>query len=671
MRCSPRSFDVFDTSLTRMVGQPAALFQLHGHLLVRVGRWSLGAGQYASARVDAEARARLNSRTQDVTLAAIYRELAVAYNLSEADAALFMEQELKLEEEFLRPVPQTVELLREQRELGARILFVSDTYLSASMLKHYLIRFGLAAETDSVWSSSDAGFTKGSGDLFKHVLQHEQVAAGSLLHIGDSKSADVAIPKSMGIRSEWFDAAMLTPREILIEKHTGSTAGIASLLSGASRWVRLSVQARGDEQRALRAMAAEVAGPVMSAFLLWVIEKSHALGIKRLMFVARDGQVMLRMAKPLAAKLNVEFDMRYLYANRHVVNLAGLRAVNSTALDWITEGAAVATLGEILERVGVDISAVAAEAKKAGLPGVGMLGQGLASALRDFLKSPTVSSRILESAQQRREFVQAYFADCGLMDGTPCAVIDIGWKGRVFGSLCEVIGEAHAGRHTALYFGLFAKPEPHPLGRQEAYLFDRSDPVSGGRAFDIDALPNVMEIFSQADHGQVLAVEHREGRYMPVLRSETNDVGSIWDVPYFQDCLTSFASALSIDERWCTPMPDLRAVCEMLLRELITRPSRDEAFLLGSFQYVDGPNGSPHPLARPYQLRDAYRTFRSGVLPRSSPVWWEAGALAMTPESVRTAIKAALRLSRVRSTPIGRALRRCRDYWASRRSLYG
>lgn len=661
MKVAVRSFDVFDTSLTRLVGHPASLFFLHGHCLARAGAWSHGVARFAAARVEAERQARCNTRSQEVTIADIYRQLAHACDLTAEQADAYLQAELQLEEALLRPVRQTQALLADHRRDGGRVLFISDTYFPAGLLRRWLERAGMADESDRVWASSDTGVTKASGDLFRRVLQEERIEPALLLHRGDGAIADVAMPAALGIRSEWFEAGLLTHHERLMEQHTQRTDGVASLYAGASRHIRLSVVAEDEPRRALRDLAAQVGGPVVSAFVSWVLMKSQTLGVRRLLFVARDGQVMLRMAGPLADKLGLEFDMRYLYAGRQVVNLAGLTALDAKALSWITESAAIVTLADILQRVDVPLADVADDARRAGLPMAGPIGWGNLEPLTDFLQQPTVVARILESARRSRANLQIYFSASGLMDGTPCAVVDVGWKGRVFNSICAVIGDVHASRHTALYFGLYAKPDPLPAGRQAAYMFDLSATAPIGAGHDIPKLAQVMEIFCQATHGQVLAVANAEGCFVPVLRSARNDVGPDWDVAFFQDCLVAFAQAIAFDARWCIPMPDLRPMCEQLLRQLMTRPDAGEARILGGFRYNDDQNGSAaEPFATPYRYSDLRAAFREGSLPQKSFVWWEQGALAMTEPGVQTAWRVVRKISRIRSTPVWRLLSRCR-----------
>jgi hypothetical protein len=103
--------------------------------------------------------------------------------------------------------------------------------------------------------------------------------------------------------------------------------------------------------------------------------------------------------------------------------------------------------------------------------------------------------------------------------------------------------------------------------------------------------------------------------------------------------------------RWCTPMPDLRPMCAEVLGRLMNVPSEDEARALGGFHYSDDQSGAAsEPFSRPYGYGDCRAAFQQGQFPPKSVVWWEAGALAMTPPPVQTALRIARRLSRIRST---------------------
>lgn len=638
------SFDVFDTTVTRLVGHPTSLFYLQGHCLRSRGEWRLGVADFARARIDAEARAREHDGRPEVSLEDIYRELAHAFDIDQRRQQEWMRLELQIEVELLRPVAGMVDRVRSARAELKRVLFVSDTYLSNVDLRSWLLTLGVATPTDRVWASSSAGATKASGELFQHVLRTEEIAPPSVLHVGDNVIADVRSPAALGIASEWFEAGTLTSRERQIEEFSSSTGGIASLMSGASRYVRLSMPTRSGDEQTLRDIAAQVAGPILSAYVLWVMYSAASLGISRLLFVARDGEILMRMAKEFARKLGMDFEMRYVYANRQVVNLASLERVDSAAIEWITDGLVGCDLAEILQRVGLTVAQIPPEAL-CEIPIAGPLGASALIAVHEMLSQPIVAKLVIKSARESRVRTRRYFESVGLMDDAPAAIIDIGWKGRVFKSLANLIGAKPAAKHTAFYFGLFDRPSVEPPLPQRAYLFDVNGRATVGSGYDILCLPQVMEIFTQAAHGQVLGIGQGKDGFVPILASPNNDVGPKWRVEYFQNCVAAFAEALAIDPRWCEALPDLRPMCERLLRSFTSSPTLAEAGMIGNFCYRDGQNGAAAKFAEPYRISEVIRQIHSRQSVRQGRNQWDAGSAALTDPAVMKAMKLAKRAS--------------------------
>ncbi len=69
------SFDVYDTVITRAVGEPQALFLLLGRRCQTSGLTTSGPGTFARARRRAEVLARTSVASGEIGLAEIYREL--------------------------------------------------------------------------------------------------------------------------------------------------------------------------------------------------------------------------------------------------------------------------------------------------------------------------------------------------------------------------------------------------------------------------------------------------------------------------------------------------------------------------------------------------------------------------------------------------------------------
>ena len=647
------SFDVFDTTLVRLVGTPGSLFKLLGAQLAAAGLWSAQRGDFASARERAERLARANAKAQEVDLAAIYGELARMHGLDSAETQTIQAAECRLETRLLRPVAQAVDEILSARQRGDRIAFISDTYFPADLLRQWLTDHGLLAlqAGDRLVASSSHGVTKASGDLFRQLLQDWQLKPAYLRHLGDNPNADVASPARLGVTTRLFTPTQLSRYEQAMEAHTAATAGLASLFAGTARLTRLTGATRSQDSADIRvqaAIASQVAGPVLAAYVLWVLRRAQRLGLKRLLFVSRDGQALLRMARPMAAKLGMSIAMDYLYAGRQVVNLGGVRQIDAAALDWITESAAQLPTDELLRRVDLVRADVNADIQAHQLDDPELHGNLRIDAITRFVHAPRVSAAILAAAARRRDLLLDYFGTCGLTGDESVGLIDIGWKGRVYKAIAEVIGPASAARHTSFYFGLYGRPDPVPAGRMEAFLFDTEPPARFGQGHWLPVVTALMELFCQGDHGQVLSVERDGAGFRPVLRTADNDSGPRWKIRRFQDDLAQFAEELPLDLDWALDS-DLRPMVHDLLNQLTRAPSASEVDLLGAFPINDDQGGAlTARLASAYGLGDARTAWQKGAWPENAMPWWPAGTERLTPPRTLFLIRLAARAGRLR-----------------------
>lgn len=195
------SFDVFDTVLTRNVLYPKDVFHLIQRRIParameaapRLGRCFWG------ERVWSEFVARRKSTHEDVTFAEIYLALARACRLDDAQRDALMELELQVESEVLAPVPGAVELLASCRSEGVGLVFVSDMYLPAGFIRGVMEQAGLFLPGDRLYVSGDLGRTKGSGKLFRYLLDDLGLEPGQLVHCGDHLRSDFLVPQSLGM----------------------------------------------------------------------------------------------------------------------------------------------------------------------------------------------------------------------------------------------------------------------------------------------------------------------------------------------------------------------------------------------------------------------------------------------------------------------------------------
>ncbi len=96
------------------------------------------------------------------------------------------------------PYPEVPAALRALRELGCRLVVVSNWDVS---LHDVLRSTGLAGQVDAVVTSAEHGAAKPDPALFLHALSLAGAGAEEALHAGDDPEADVAGAQGAGIRA--------------------------------------------------------------------------------------------------------------------------------------------------------------------------------------------------------------------------------------------------------------------------------------------------------------------------------------------------------------------------------------------------------------------------------------------------------------------------------------
>jgi FMN phosphatase YigB (HAD superfamily) len=313
------TFDVFETVLVRAVSPPQAVFDLAGRRAVEEGLLACSPQAFGRARAWAESRA-LHWHRAETTLERIYAELTAALGLPAEAGGRLGEIEMEVEAELLQPVPAGARLVQEHRARAGSVVYVSDMYLPAEFIQAQLERHGLFVPGDVLYVSHAHGSTKRGGALYDVVAEAEGVPTSALLHHGNDRRSDVEGAATAGARSVLLPAANPNRYEKALQEHRTSTDGLTATMAGASRLARLHVEPNGAREEALVDVAAGVMAPVLVAYVTWVLRRSEALGLRRVYFVARDGQVLLRVAEHLAPRLGIDLELRYLYGSRLVWN---------------------------------------------------------------------------------------------------------------------------------------------------------------------------------------------------------------------------------------------------------------------------------------------------------------------------------------------------------------
>ncbi len=264
------SFDIFDTLVVRKVASPRDVF-LHLATPAPFSGWGLDSVGLALHRQEAENEARRRGaaarRSGEVTLHEIHVVLAERLQRPASDvpemvaAERLVERALCVAHPYLRTVFD-----RAVRE-GKTVWCVSDTYHETEFLHTLLESCGYALEDVTIVSSADRRMSKGEGRLLRQLATESAIPHHGILHIGDHALSDFTIPAQQGFIAVCHPWAASRHDDPPSQVPGDSIAlGLAQVGSRAVQpafpfWWRFGYS---------------VAGPLLSAFVLWLHERFAA-----------------------------------------------------------------------------------------------------------------------------------------------------------------------------------------------------------------------------------------------------------------------------------------------------------------------------------------------------------------------------------------------------------
>lgn len=629
------SFDVFDTVIARKCGAPETIFRITGEKLRELGWLALPAHEFARMRVDAEQRVRQHANSGEITLAQIYAELNRLWFFSETMLRAMLECELQTERENLFVIPGAFALVEQARQAGKRIAFVSDMYLPAGFLRAVLTDLDLLRDGDGLYVSSQWGVSKAGGGLFLAVLEQEKLAGNEVLHLGDSLYSDVKRARESDIQARQITCGSLNRFEAALARAEAEMFDETGRLAGLARHARLKVEDTGGHLVAAR-LGASLAGPILAAYAEWVLRAARSRNLKRLYFLARDGQALLRVCEMLVSAVGAgQIELKYLYGSREIWSPAALASLDETAAAFFAVQVAwtASTWEHCIEYLGFAIE----EIKRTSLPAKWASARGgtdwKKQIFLDLAADPVLGPVLRRRLQEKSSLAARYLSEQGLADSVPCGLVDCGWSGTwtdIIGDLVEGQGGA---RPLVLFLGRRRRTAP---ARCEtlAWMFDHQ---SGG---GLKTIPNyfhvVVEFLLTADHGRTVGFEETDGRLHPKLAAVDwqGFTPESWWV--FRRALLAFAEAYAQQLQPAREMTDLRPTLNELVRLFWEQPTVAEArFFSGHTIGLSPVRANTQPLARPYRWPDAVRLALRGQLPGYLPFWWHEGALALSGSTLR------------------------------------
>lgn len=304
------SFDVFDTLLLRTVPEPADIWEIVSS--------ENDMPEFAAARwrADHEAWRQAVAGGRDATMEDVYALLPGFRQL--------MNKELSVERRCLVADPEMVREWKRAGELGKRRVIVSDMYLPGEFVRELLRRNGIEG-WDGFYLSCERGCRKDTGKLFELVLAEQGVAANRILHVGDNPISDVDQPRRFGFRvcpvtkpMDGLLSAAPFVRAFLQKDGSLAARRLVGTLAAALRHLSAGFDGVGD---AYWPQIGLLFGAVLGkAYVDLIVRESRNRGLRRLLFVARDGYLPKRLFDSLETGIRTD----YVYAPRAVRHASDL-----------------------------------------------------------------------------------------------------------------------------------------------------------------------------------------------------------------------------------------------------------------------------------------------------------------------------------------------------------
>jgi len=630
------SFDLFDTVLLRNVSDPKDIFYFLGAETEYLHKTD--PERFRKVRISAEKLSKIYQRLfqgkKETSLDSIYLLVKKALHISEETKLKLIKTELEIEDQFIYLNDDIFETLSYLYSKNVRVIFASDMYLPHFFLLNILKKYDLIRNDRQLYLSSELNKTKRNGGrLYDHIITNEGIKYQELLHIGDNLECDYNVPVNKGIRAVHYkrdNPPIDRKKPIKGDKIYFSYLGCTS-----AKVYNYNSRLFNDQD--LNIINSYICGPVLFSYVHWLLTEAHANKIERLYFLARDGQILLKIAEEIKRHLGLNIELRYLYASRHSWVLPSI-----IDIDKIDEEMSFFKISKK-----VNIQQLLSRFKLDDIPR-NLLDEKLhqydiksdefitiynLAKFKAVIKDEDILKLIKQKVDESYTLICQYFAQEGLFDDLNYALVDVGWHGTMQNALRRILIRSGLGAKAVrgFYFDVWREPR-HP--GQDRFLSFLEDTGNVYKKRIWHELTVLMEIFTYATHASTFGFV-REGDLLgPVFMPENLEKIIAWGVGKQQEMCLNFAQCLlaspnfeSLDKTRLS-----RVICENFFAFLQDPPLAVLLKLAGfpyTMEQVVDERSEYNLICSPFSLGDLKDLVRKGHIQRENDLWIQ-GSLKLT-----------------------------------------
>jgi len=587
------SFDVYDTVITRKYLTPGGVFSaVQKRLFEMIDVPAEFAAHFRAFREQAEIGAFKKSEFAEITLDEIYETLRASHGLEEGLTREIKNLEIEEELNCAVAVQKITGVINTLRSRNKKVIFVSDMYLPEEVIRQTLNKLNIARPRDDIYVSNKFRARKADGQLFRLVLNKEGRRPSEIVHVGNNWSSDIAPARKIGIKTVYFEDTKNNRYESIyagVLRQTPKVKALTECLAGRIKAQRLS--ANSDPYQ----LGSAVAGPLLISYVSWVLEQAKTRGIKNLYFVARDGQVLYEIAGRIKAK-NAGYEdqkISYIYGSRQAWHFPSITELDAEALEIMFKSYGYLNLNNVAGRFYLDpgqLQKLYTEKYSVFIDARQCLSHDQIEKLKNLLRLSDVREFIQKSAAKKRYLLYEYLARVGLTEAENCAIVDIGWHGRLQDSLQKVLNcfGCFKVNLSGMFLGLNIDSAGKNTGKKFSYL------VGADEGIPVETLPSwifsLIEILTAADHGTTCGYRKNTvtGTIEPQLQSAVNHDLKTWDLKSYRQGIYDLIDGLSPDHisAMAGYYREHPRIFQETFQRLTVRPGKNEAELLGKIHFT-------------------------------------------------------------------------------------
>lgn len=565
------SFDIFDTLITRTTATPYGIFALIQEELKtnqNFKNYPINLkNNYYHIRINTEKYVRAvnfsEQKTREITIDDIYKHIGFNYSLSNEQTQNLLNLELHIESENFIPIEENINKIKSLYNQNQKVILISDMYIQSHIIRAFLRPFLNFIDDIEIFVSCEAKYSKGNGKLFEYVYEKLGISPANWYHTGDNTRSDYVMAKNFGINAEKYNYPKLETYEKTLLKNNENNLDYQKII-GQCKNIRLTAPTDLKTRAGI-----SLGGPILTAYVQWILYNSIQKGITRLYFIARDGYILKEIADILIAKYNLPISTKYIYGSRAA---------------WIAPSADKYDKNyyELLDAIFFNIDVISSESmdmtdselrkffdKK-------IINKPLSFKFKNNLKDKLLynlefKNLLIEKNKEKKDLVLKYLKTEINFSDNNFAFVDLAGSGRTNNRLTKIINMFFNKKIKNFYMQSNNDAQSTLTNERFIYLYSDS-----GFKF--------LELLSRAPHGQTLGYKEDEyGKIIPILDKINTKLLADWDYDSYLNGIKLFAqnSNIQISQDFITRYLDLirqkdNTIIETFSNELFSCVGKNE-----------------------------------------------------------------------------------------------